>query len=158
MKVSGKRVGEADLLGNRAKLPGTFTKGPMPKLERHIFICTNQRPEGHPRGCCSPSGEGELYRLFKEKLSERGIPNSRVRANKAGCLDQCEVGPTVVVYPEAVWYSHVTPADVDEIIDSHIIGGQHVERLIIPDSLLNNTQQLGAAEKSSDRGVGTRKE
>jgi (2Fe-2S) ferredoxin len=64
----------------------------------------------------------------------------------------------VVVYPEAVWYGHVTPADVDEIIDSHIIGGQPVERLIIPDSLLNNTQQLGAAEKSSDRGVGTRKE
>jgi len=81
-----------------------------------------------------------------------------VRANKAGCLDQCEVGPTVVVYPEAVWYGHVTPADVDEIIDSHIIGGQPVERLVIPDSLLNNTQQLGAAEKSSDRGVGTRKE
>jgi (2Fe-2S) ferredoxin len=64
----------------------------------------------------------------------------------------------VVVYPEAVWYGHVTPADVDEIIDSHIIGGQPVERLIIPDSLLNNTQQLGAAEKSSDRGVGARKE
>src|SRR6267378_1367008 len=134
------------------------TKGPMPKFERHIFICTNQRPEGHPRGCCSPSGDGELHRLFKEKLSERGIPNSRVRANKAGCLDQCEIGPTVVVYPEAVWYGHVTPADVDEIIDSHIVGGKPVERLIIPDSLLNNTQQLGAAEKSSDRGVGTRKE
>jgi len=79
-----------------------------------------------------------------------------VRANKAGCLDQCEVGPTVVVYPEAVWYSHVTPADVDEIIDSHIIGGKPVQRLIIPDSLLNNTQQLGAAEKSSDRGGETR--
>ena len=156
MKVSGKRVGEADLLGTTAGFAGTFKKGPMPKFERHIFICTNQRPEGHPRGCCGPSGEGELHRLFKEKLSERGIPNSRVRANKAGCLDQCEVGPTVVVYPEAVWYGHVTPADVDEIIDSHIIGGQPVERLIIPDSLLNNTQQVGAAEKSSDRGGETR--
>jgi len=57
-----------------------------------------------------------------------------------------------------VWYGHVNPADVDEIIDSHIVGGKPVQRLIIPDSLLNNTQQLGAAEKSSDRGVGTRKE
>ena len=112
----------------------------MPKFERHIFICTNQRPERHPRGCCSPSGDGELHRLFKEKLAERGIRGSAVRANKAGCLDQCEIGPTVVVYPEAVWYGHVTPADVDEIIDSHIIGGRPVERLIIPDSLLNNTQ------------------
>jgi (2Fe-2S) ferredoxin len=90
--------------------------------------------------------------LFKAKLSERGIPNSRVRANKAGCLDQCEIGPTVVVYPEAVWYGHVTPADDDEIIDSHIIGGKPVERLIIPDSLLNNTQQKDSAEKSSGRG------
>jgi (2Fe-2S) ferredoxin len=84
------------------------------------------------------------------KLAQRGIKGT-VRANKSGCLDQCEIGPTVVVYPEAVWYGHVTPADVDEIIDSHIIGGQPVERLIIPDSLLNNTQQNGAAGKTSER-------
>jgi len=64
-----------------------------------------------------------------------------VRANKSGCLEQCEVGPTVVVYPDAVWYGGVTPADVDEIIDSHIVGGQPVKRLVIPDSVLNNTQK-----------------
>jgi (2Fe-2S) ferredoxin len=149
---------EADALGIRAKLLEKFRKGPMPKFERHIFICTNQRPEGHLRGCCNPSGEGDLHRAFKAKLSERGIPNTKVRANKAGCLDQCELGPTVVVYPEAVWYGHVAPADVDEIIDSHIVGGKPVQRLIIPDSLLNNTQQLGAADKSSERGVAKRKE
>ena len=130
----------------------------MAKFAKHIFICTNQRPEGNPRGCCNPSGEGELQRVFKAKLSERGIPNSRVRANKAGCLDQCEIGPTVVVYPEAVWYGHVTPADVDEIIDSHIVGGKPVERLVIPDYVLNNTQQLGAGDKSSERGNERRKE
>jgi (2Fe-2S) ferredoxin len=130
----------------------------MPKFERHILICTNQRPEGHPRGCCDPSGEGDLHRMFKAKLSERGIPNSRVRANKAGCLDQCEIGPTVVVYPEAVWYDHVTPADVDEIIESHIIGRKPVQRLIIPDTLLNNPEQLGAADRLSERSTETRKE
>jgi len=113
----------------------------MAKFEKHIFVCTNQRPEGNPRGCCSPDGAGELHSVFKAKLKQRGIPNSKVRANKAGCLDQCEVGPTVVVYPDAVWYGHVTAADVDEIIDSHILGGKPVERLIISDSLLNNTQQ-----------------
>ncbi len=113
----------------------------MAKFEKHIFICTNQRPDGNPRGCCNPSGEAELHRVFKEKLRERGIPGDKVRANKSGCLEQCEVGPTVVVYPDAVWYGGVTPADVDEIIDSHIIGGQPVERLIIPDSVLNNTQK-----------------
>ena len=113
----------------------------MAKFEKHIFICTNQRPDGNPRGCCNPSGNAELHRVFKEKLRERGIPGDKVRANKSGCLEQCEVGPTVVVYPDAVWYGGVTPADVDEIIDSHIIGGQPVERLIIPDSVLNNTQK-----------------
>jgi (2Fe-2S) ferredoxin len=150
-RVSEKHS-EREPLGARARLPGKLRKGPMPKFEKHIFICTNQRPEGNPRGCCNPSGEGELQRVFKAKLSERGIPNSRVRANKAGCLDQCEVGPTVVVYPEAVWYGHVTPADVDEIIESHIIGGKPVERLIIPDSVLNNTQQEGTAGRLSERG------
>ena len=130
----------------------------MAKFERHIFICTNQRPDGNPRGCCSPSGDGELHRVFKAKLAQRGIRGSVVRANKAGCLDQCETGPTVVVYPEAVWYGHVTPADVDEIIDSHIIGGQPVERLIIPDYLVNNTQQSVTVDKPSERADETRKE
>ena len=83
----------------------------MAKFEKHIFICTNQRPEGHPRGCCNQSGEADLHRAFKAKLAERGIPGDRVRANKSGCLEQCEVGPTVVVYPDAVWYGGVTPAD-----------------------------------------------
>jgi (2Fe-2S) ferredoxin len=108
----------------------------LPKFDKHIFICTNQRAERHPRGCCNPTGDAELHRLFKTKLAQRGI-KGLVRANKSGCLDQCELGPTVVVYPEAVWYGRVTPADVDEIIDSHIIGGKPVERLIIPDAKLN---------------------
>ena len=116
----------------------------MPRFERHIFICTNQRPEGHPRGCCNPSGAGELHRLFKVKLAQRGIQVT-VRANKSGCLDQCEIGPTVVVYPEAVWYGHVSSADVDEIIESHIVGGRPVDRLIIPDALLNTTSKKDAA-------------
>jgi (2Fe-2S) ferredoxin len=111
----------------------------VPKFDKHIFICMNQREAGHPRGCCDPTGQGELQRLFKIKLAQRGIKN--VRANKSGCLDQCELGPTVVVYPEAVWYGSVKPEDVDEIIDSHIIGGTPVARLIIPDSILNTTHK-----------------
>lgn len=119
----------------------------MAKFEKHIFVCTNQRPEGSPRGCCDPSGNGELQKIFKSKLKQRGISGSKVRANKSGCLEQCEVGPTVVVYPDAVWYGHVTPEDVDEIVDSHIIGGKPVERLIIPDSVLNNTQNIAMSKK-----------
>jgi (2Fe-2S) ferredoxin len=113
----------------------------MPKFEKHIFVCMNQREADHPRPCCDPTGQGELQRLFKTKLAQRGIPGSKVRANKSGCLDQCELGPTVVVYPEAIWYGHVLPADVDEIIDSHIVNNRPVERLRIPDEVLNTTHK-----------------
>lgn len=108
----------------------------MPKFERHIFVCCNQRPQGHPRGCCDPTAQAQLQLAFKQKLSALGL-KFKVRANKSGCLDQCEHGPNVVVYPDAVWYGRVTAADVDEIIESHILGGKPVERLLIPDSCLN---------------------
>jgi (2Fe-2S) ferredoxin len=108
----------------------------MPKFERHLFICCNQRPPENPRGCCDPTGLAQLQLAFKQKLAALGFKN-RVRANKSGCLDQCEHGPTVVVYPEQVWYGHVTAADVDEIVESHIVGGKPVERLILPDECLN---------------------
>src|SRR5581483_4573655 len=108
----------------------------MPKFERHLFICCNKRPAGHPRGCCDRTGQAAMQLLFKQKLADKGL-KGRVRANKAGCLDQCEHGPNLVVYPDAVWYSHVTAADVDEIVESHIIGGRPVQRLITPESCLN---------------------
>jgi (2Fe-2S) ferredoxin len=108
----------------------------MPKFQKHIFICTNTREEGHPRGSCDPAHTGELLHAFKTEVSVRGL-KGKVRANKAGCLDQCEHGPNVVVYPDAVWYGHVQPADVEEIMESHIVGGKPVERLIIPDECLN---------------------
>ncbi len=108
----------------------------MPKFDRHIFVCGNQRAADHPRGCCDPTGAADLHREFKRQLSLAGIKGS-VRANKAGCLDQCEHGPTVVVYPEAIWYGHVTLADVPEIVQSHILGNQPVERLRIADACLN---------------------
>ena len=108
----------------------------MPKFEKHIFICGNQRPAGHPRGCCDPLAEARLQKLFKQKLAARGL-KGRVRANQSGCLDQCEHGPNVVVYPDAVWYGRVSEADVEEIVESHILGGRPVERLRLPEECLN---------------------
>lgn len=108
----------------------------MAKFNKHIFVCTNQRPEGHPGGCCDPAGSGDLQREFKTCLARSGVEAS-VRANKAGCLDQCEHGPTVVVYPEGIWYGNVTLNDVNEIVQSHILGGRPVERLRIADRCLN---------------------
>lgn len=77
-----------------------------------------------------------MYRAFKAALAQRGV-QGRVRANKAGCLDQCEHGPNVVIYPEAVWYGNVSLGDVEEIIDSHILGDRPVERLRIRETCLN---------------------
>ena len=111
----------------------------MAKFEKHIFVCANQRPAGHPRGCCDPAGNADLQRAFKTHLDQCGI-RVAVRANKSGCLDQCEHGPTVVVYPEGVWYGNVTLADVDEIVLSHILGDRPVERLRIADSCLNTLE------------------
>jgi (2Fe-2S) ferredoxin len=108
----------------------------MPKFERHIFICGNVQPAGHPRGCCDPSGRAELQKRFKQKLAELGL-KGKVRANQAGCLDQCEHGPNVVIYPEGVWYGGVTLADVNEIVESHVVAGQPVRRLMIKDECLN---------------------
>jgi (2Fe-2S) ferredoxin len=108
----------------------------MAKFEHHIFICTNQRPPENPRGCCDPDGLGNLQLLFKKELAARGLKGD-VRANRAGCLDQCEHGPTVVVYPEGVWYGRVTPEDVSEIIESHIIHKMPVVRLMLAEHCIN---------------------
>jgi (2Fe-2S) ferredoxin len=108
----------------------------LPKFERHVFICTNQREPGAGRPSCTSDGKGPLHSLFKDEIRAAGLGNS-VRANKSGCLDQCEHGPTVVVYPDAVWYGFVQPGDVKEIVQQHLVGGHPVERLILADACLN---------------------
>ncbi len=108
----------------------------MAKFEHHIFICSNQRSPENARGCCDSEGHGDLQLAFKRELSARGL-KSKVRANRAGCLDQCEHGPAVVIYPEGVWYGGVRDDDVAEIIDSHIINEKPVERLRLRDECIN---------------------
>ncbi len=111
----------------------------MARFEHHIFICTNQRPPVNPRGCCDPEGLGGLQLVFKQELAARGL-KAAVRANRAGCLDQCEHGPTVVIYPEAVWYGGVRPEDVAEIIESHIIKKIPVTRLLLTAACINTPE------------------
>jgi len=82
---------------------------------------------------------------FKQLISTKGLKGV-VRANQAGCLNQCGLGVTVVIYPGQVWYQHVTLEDVDEIFERHIEQGQVVERLLIPDELLNTREAMGLAE------------
>lgn len=105
-----------------------------PLLKKHVFICTNEREQGHIRGCCFHKESMSLVELFKKELTKRKL-RLEMRAQKAGCLDTCEWGPSLVVYPEGVWYGKVQPKDVEEIIDSHLIGGKIVERLLIPSKM-----------------------
>lgn len=104
----------------------------MKRFEKHIFVCENKRPDGHPRGCCSDKGSKEIRALFKKRLAELGI-KSKVRANASGCLDACEYGVTVLVYPEQIWYGGVTLEDVEKIIQEHIINDKPIKRLMIKD-------------------------
>jgi (2Fe-2S) ferredoxin len=108
----------------------------MAKFDHHIFICTNERDDSASRPSCRPSGSKKLKDAFKEALKDAGLKHT-VRANESGCLDQCEHGPTVVIYPEAVWYGFVKLNDVNEIITEHILHGRPVERLRLPDTCLN---------------------
>jgi (2Fe-2S) ferredoxin len=116
----------------------------MPSFPRHVFVCINERPADAPRGCCKSKGGVEVRDALKVALGKRGL-GKVVRANNAGCLDQCEHGVTMVVYPEQVWYGHVTEADVDEIVEKHIIGGQFVERLMLPEQPHLNGATSGPA-------------
>ncbi|MCU0343191.1 MAG: (2Fe-2S) ferredoxin domain-containing protein [Ignavibacterium sp.] len=102
----------------------------MKRFEKHIFVCENKRPEGHPRGCCAEKGSSEIRELFKARLKELGL-NADIRANSSGCLDACEFGVSVVVYPDQIWYGGITKDNVEEIIQSHIINDKPVERLKI---------------------------
>jgi (2Fe-2S) ferredoxin len=99
-----------------------------PRFEKHVFICTNRREPGDPKGCCAEKGSEAVRDAFKRLLHERGL-KGRIRANAAGCLDQCARGVTVVVYPEQIWYGGVTATDVPEIVEQHLVGGVPVERL-----------------------------
>jgi len=103
----------------------------MPSFQRHVFVCINERAPDHPKGCCKARGGVEVRDRLKSELSARGL-GKRIRANNAGCLDQCEQGVTVVVYPEQVWYGHVTVDDIPEIVEKHLIGGEVVTRLLLP--------------------------
>lgn len=127
----------------------------MPPFKSHIFICCNTREPGHPRGCCNPDASDELRNRFKVEVQKHRL-STTVRANKSGCLDQCELGPTVVIYPAGVWYGGVTVDDVSRIVSETVIGGRVIDELLIPDALLNTKgrgldSQVPPAIGSSDK-------
>ncbi len=101
----------------------------MPHRDRYLFICTNRRPIGHPKGSCATSGSEPLVEALKSALAQLGAAN-RIRACASGCLDLCEIGASIVQEPDHVAYGAVTLDDVDEIA-SAVAEGRIVERLVV---------------------------
>lgn len=103
----------------------------MSYFDKHVFFCTNQREDGSD--CCGKRGAQKARDYVKDKVKALGLSNRQntIRINSAGCLDRCDDGPVLVVYPEGVWYTFVDESDLDEIIESHLKNGQVVERLKI---------------------------
>jgi len=99
-------------------------------FDQHVFVCVNRRADGHPKGSCAARGSERLRDYMKLKSKQLGVPSTRI--NAAGCLDRCELGPCVVIYPEGVWYRIENEADVDEVLRTHLLGGKIVERLQLP--------------------------
>ena len=104
----------------------------MPRYQRHIFVCHNERPPGHPKGCCLEKGSAEVRDALKAELGKRGLARI-VRANVSGCLDACEFGISMVIYPDAIWYGGVKKEDIPEIVDRTILNGEVISRLLIKD-------------------------
>ncbi len=102
----------------------------MPPFERHIFVCINRRVDGHPRGCCASKGGADVAQALKIAAYNAGL-KGRVRVNKAMCLDACELGASAVVYPEGYWYGGLTIDDVDEIVETTLVRGEPIERLLV---------------------------
>ena len=107
----------------------TLPGDPKPFFDVHLFVCTNRRPDGHHRGSCAAGGSETLRDYMKARAKELGIP--RLRVNSAGCLDRCELGPCLVIYPEGVWYRIGSTADVDRVLAEHVLAGGRAEDLML---------------------------
>ena len=98
-------------------------------FKHHLFFCLNERSNGE--NCCAQHNAFELFTFAKNRIKELGLSGAgKIRVNKAGCLDACNLGPVMVIYPEGTWYTFIDTDDIEEIIQSHLIKGKSVERLL----------------------------
>ena len=98
-------------------------------FKNHLFFCLNERSNGE--NCCAQHNAFELFTYAKNRIKELGLSGAgKIRVNKAGCLDACNLGPVMVIYPEGTWYTFIDADDIEEIIQSHLLEGKTVERLL----------------------------
>jgi (2Fe-2S) ferredoxin len=104
----------------------------MSHYKHHVFFCLNQREPGE-RQSCNGCGADAMWAYAKDRVKALGLNgDGKVRINKAGCLERCEEGPVIVIYPEETWYTYIDKDDIDEIVNEHLVHGRVVERLLIP--------------------------
>ncbi len=107
----------------------------MPAPTHHFFLCTNQRPPGHPKGSCASLGSHPTFERFIQNLEEKNLWG-KMKVTSTGCMGPCMAGPVLVCYPEGIWYQGVQPQDVDEIVEKHVLGGEPVQRLLMDPNLV----------------------
>lgn len=106
----------------------------MPRPEKHVFICTQARPAGHPRGSCAQKACAQVHEAFFNQLQERNLFD-RIRVTASGCLGPCGMGPNVLVYPDGIMYGNVSAADVVTIVDEHLLNNRPLTHLMLPANL-----------------------
>lgn len=102
----------------------------MPRPQKHVFVCTQNRPQGHPRGSCASTGSAEIMNEFMNEIQNRALFET-IGLTNTGCLGPCHAGPSVVVYPEGVMYGELKKADVKTIVEEHLLGGVPVASLLV---------------------------
>ena len=108
----------------------------MPKPRKHVFVCSQSRPPGHPKGSCVQNGGTELLQAFWQELQKRNLFD-QIAVSYTGCIGPCDMGPNVLVYPEGTLYVRVGKSDIAEIFDRHLLGDTPVERLLAPIEIWN---------------------
>jgi (2Fe-2S) ferredoxin len=103
----------------------------VPQRKRYLFVCTNRRPDGVPKGSCAARGAVEVHAALKEQLATSGLAKLEARACTTSCIDVCWAGPVIAVEPDGYFYGRVTEADVPEIVAA-LREGRRVERLVLP--------------------------
>jgi (2Fe-2S) ferredoxin len=103
---------------------------PMPRYQHHVFVCTNKRPPGHPKGSCGERGAQDIVLTLTEEVERQELFET-VKVNSSSCLGPCQQGPTIVVYPEGIWYCGVNEKDIQELVTSHLVNGVPVDRLVL---------------------------
>ena len=111
------------------------------KYNKHIFICINERAECSVKGDCARVGGKDIRMKFVQMINEHGL-KGKVRANKSGCLDACEMGAAIVIYPAGIWYTQVKVEDVKEIFETSILHDRIVERLVASDQTWETMQEI----------------